>query len=194
MLNPFVLLFKKSPTEIVDIRAIPQPKPHTEPTTNTDRITEYDLWYVLDDIARALDRELSTDNLPTYPIQSEGGIQKMALLHESAVHTLTRPKEMTNYERKNPFNPEADLDELLYVFQSIRPAYYNNLNEFSGVIGMPKRHLSPVYEDANQEGVTAYVKGKWRTDNPYPQDDLKHVSWANGWLRAYQDNRYKPEA
>ncbi len=187
MLNPFILLFKKSPTEIVDIRAIPQSKPHTEPTTNTDRITEYDLWYVLDDIAKALDRELSVDNLPTYPIQTEGVVKKMALLHESAVHTLT------NYERKNPFNPSADLDELLYVFQLIRPAYYNNVNEFSGLVLTPPRQLSPVYEDVNQEGVTAYVKGKWRTDNPYPPDDLKHVSWASGWLRAYQDNRYKPE-
>jgi hypothetical protein len=172
MLNPFVILFKKSPTEIVDIRAIPQPKPHTEPTTNTDRIVEYDLWYVLDDIARAADQQNNSNSLPTYPIQTDGGVKKMKILHES--------------DRKELFHPNRSLDKLLRLFERIRPAYYNNMNDLSGAVLTSPRQISPVYDNSNEEGSTAFAKGQPRTDNPYPQDDLKHVSWANGWLRAQQ--------
>jgi ribosome modulation factor len=42
-------------------------------------------------------------------------------------------------------------------------------------------------KDAHEEGYRAANRGQDLAENPYPKGDLRHASWADGWLDAIQD-------
>ena len=39
---------------------------------------------------------------------------------------------------------------------------------------------SPAY----QEGYRAFASGQRDSDNPYPEETINHLAWANGWFEA----------